>query len=263
MVQKINAPLGGGGIARPSPRVPHLIGETTAALTEWLHTHERARLSWSGGKDSTVALWLTRQVRPDIPVCFFDSGLEFPQTLRYIERLAEQWDLNLHIYPAEPDILTLMEQNGSWDRYRVSIPKEMGQKVLIEEPSAKANADHGTSVIYGLRADESRARTVLLAKTRGVVRRHSPTGDVVEEHFAPLWRWTTRELMNCVATHRIPLNPLYQQMADLGIPERRRRVGTLITADMLEAGRWVHARMLAPDLCRRVEARLPALAEFR
>ena len=33
-------------------------------------------VAFSGGKDSTVALDLARRADPNVPVCFFDSGLE-------------------------------------------------------------------------------------------------------------------------------------------------------------------------------------------
>ncbi|MBM4570219.1 phosphoadenosine phosphosulfate reductase family protein [Rhodococcus hoagii] len=38
-------------------------------------------VAFSGGKDSMVALDLARRADPDVPVVFFDSGLEFPETL--------------------------------------------------------------------------------------------------------------------------------------------------------------------------------------
>ena len=39
-------------------------------------------------------LHLAHTVDPDVPVVFFDSGLESPETYTYLEHLAELWDLN-------------------------------------------------------------------------------------------------------------------------------------------------------------------------
>lgn len=262
-MHKIDAPLGSGRIQGMTPRAAQLEKTTLAQVSEWLERHPRARVSWSGGKDSTLALHFARLVRPDIPVCFFDSGLEFPQNERYIRRLADEWDLNLHIYPAQPDALTVLVNTGSWDENTLTVPGEDLQNALIERPSKAANADHGTAVIYGLRADESRNRRALLTPRKGVVERHAKDGTVTEEYLAPLWAWSERDLLGYMNTHAIPLNPLYKLMTDLRMPENRRRVGPLINSILLDKGTWVYSRMLAPDLCRQVEARLPRLAEFR
>lgn len=47
-------------------------------IAEHLDNHD-GFVPWSGGKDSTVVVDLTRQVDPNVPVVFFDSGLEFPR----------------------------------------------------------------------------------------------------------------------------------------------------------------------------------------
>ena len=36
-------------------------------------------ISFSGGKDSTVLLHMVRQIYPDVPAVFCDTGLEFPE----------------------------------------------------------------------------------------------------------------------------------------------------------------------------------------
>lgn len=262
-MEKINAPLGSGRAQGVTPRARTLEASTTAQVAAWLDAHPRARVSWSGGKDSTLALYFARLIRPDIPVCWFHSGLEFPQNERYILRLAEQWDLNLHIYPAEPDALTVFVNTGSWDEHAVTVPAEDLMDALIERPSKAANDEHGTAVIYGLRADESRNRRALLTPRKGVVERHDKHGNLTEEYLAPVWAWSERDLLGYMNAKGIPLNPLYKLMTDLQMPEKRRRVGPLINASLLDNGTWVYSRMLAPDLCRQVEARLPRLAEFR
>lgn len=260
---KINAPLGSGKALGLSPRARTLEPETLSQMRAWLDAHPRARVSWSGGKDSTLALYFAKTLRPDIPVCFFDSGAEFPQNVRYIHRLADEWGLNLHVYPAEPDAITVFERTGSWDEYAETLPGDDLLQALIERPSRRANADHGAAIIYGLRADESRNRRALLTPRRGVVERHAEDGTVTEAYLAPLWAWSERDLLGYMSVHNIPLNPLYKQMADLGMPEKRRRVGPVINASLFDQGMWVYSRMLAPDLCRQIEARLPRIGEFR
>ena len=63
------------------------------------HIDRGGFVSFSGGKDSTVVVDLARRVDPDVPVVWFDSGMEFPETRDYVETLARRWDLNLFRLP--------------------------------------------------------------------------------------------------------------------------------------------------------------------
>ena len=85
-----------------------------------LDTHD-GYVAFSGGKDSTVVLDLARRADPNVPVCFFDSGLEFPETLTYIDELTNRWNLNLHVIPARPTALEYLQAS-------VGIPA--GQRIL-------------------------------------------------------------------------------------------------------------------------------------
>ena len=101
------------GIAarRRGPRAhQHLLDR----IAEHLDEHD-GFVSWSGGKDSTVVVDLARQVDPHIPVVFFDSGLQFPETMQYLEDLAEQWRLNYHVITADPDLLTVLIAGGGFE----------------------------------------------------------------------------------------------------------------------------------------------------
>jgi 3'-phosphoadenosine 5'-phosphosulfate sulfotransferase (PAPS reductase)/FAD synthetase len=58
-------------------------------------------LCWSGGKDSGVILDLTRKIKPDIPVIFIKTGVDFPETVSYVEQYANTAKLNLSIIGPE------------------------------------------------------------------------------------------------------------------------------------------------------------------
>ena len=41
-------------------------------------------VSFSGGKDSSVLLWLVRRLYPDVPAVFCNTGLEYPEVVKHV-----------------------------------------------------------------------------------------------------------------------------------------------------------------------------------
>ncbi|MBA7531228.1 Phosphoadenosine phosphosulfate reductase [subsurface metagenome] len=66
---------------------------------------DKVAVAFSGGKDSEVVLWLCLQVTPGVPVVFNNTGVEYPETVKFVAILAEQWSLNLTVTHPEADIL--------------------------------------------------------------------------------------------------------------------------------------------------------------
>lgn len=55
---------------------------------------ERPSVAFSAGKDSTVLLHMLRQHRPDIQVIYGNTGIEFPECVKFAHRLRDDWQLN-------------------------------------------------------------------------------------------------------------------------------------------------------------------------
>ena len=56
-------------------------------IREWYeHWDGNVYVSFSGGKDSTVVLHLVRQLYPDVPAVFCDTGLEFPEIKQFVRQ---------------------------------------------------------------------------------------------------------------------------------------------------------------------------------
>ena len=59
---------------------------TQARIMEWQnHYNGQVCVSFSGGKDSTVLLHIARQMFPDIPAVFSNTGLEYPEIQRFVK----------------------------------------------------------------------------------------------------------------------------------------------------------------------------------
>ncbi len=59
---------------------------TQARIIEWYqHFDGKVFVSFSGGKDSTVLLHIARQIFPEIPAVFSDTGLEYPEIRAFVK----------------------------------------------------------------------------------------------------------------------------------------------------------------------------------
>jgi phosphoadenosine phosphosulfate reductase len=246
-------------------------------IAEHLDSHD-GFVSWSGGKDSTAVVDLARQVDPNVPVVFFDSGLQFPETLRYLEDLSQVWRLNFTVIPAEPDLLTVMVALGGFDHR--ALDRRLGvelAELMIGRPAAEAHRRHGRGSLWGVRAQEAPGRRALYrqqlatqtiaqqeqsraevrANAGGVVRRIDGTIT-----YGPIWDWQTRQVFEYLAGRSIPLNPLYRKLAELGMPKQQIRVDSIIDASKLSNGHITWLQRGWPDLFDRLAIALPRLREW-
>lgn len=247
-------------------------------IREHLDEHE-GYVAFSGGKDALVTLDLVRQVTPDVPVAFFDSGLEFPETYTNLQMLAEQWSLNLQIIPARVGALEVLAANGGWDHQapdRRDVPDL--HQVLIVEPVAIAHDMYGPGELWGVRAQESRGRAAAYVNAlKAVECRCDPVCGVRERRarhggriarvdntvaYGPVWDWRTDEIWGHIARRRLPVNPVYDKLRRLGAPEHFLRVSAMLDGTRLEEGRVTWLRRGWPAIFEELATVLPRIREF-
>jgi len=266
-------------------RRPH---PATTGLPDRIREHLDAHdgyLAFSGGKDSSVVLHLALQADPNVPVVFFDSGLEFPETYRHIEHLHRELNLRLHWIRASRTTLEVLADSRTWDHETAHNPERIDlHQVLITEPAGRAHTAHGAGELWGVRAEESRGRaavyaTALCAETTAHCRNccHNDPNPATAQRrrhggiirridntvaYGPIWDWKTNDVWAYLARHRIPVNPVYAKLRRLGAPEHFLRVSHMLDGSRLETGRVTWLRRGWPDIFEDLAQILPRLREF-
>lgn len=221
---------------------------------------DRGYIAWSGGKDGTAAAAIATKAVPGMPVVSFRCGLEFPETVRYQEQVAERLGWNWHTIQTG-DALSVLEDSGLWGNGETPKP-EMGLRlfeVAIEEPSKAAIDRFGPLIVWGLRADEARRRRLMLFSYSrdGVVQRSDGTVTC-----APCADWTITDVWAMHYALGVGPNPVYKTLADLGVPPRGRRVDIMVGADGLGTGRMGWLRAGWPTEWAKLVDRLPRIAAY-
>ena len=159
--------------------------------------------------------------------------------------------------------------------------------MLITEPAGQAHQRHGDGQLWGIRAQESRGRRIMLLKalssgiatdcagccqTPATGRAH-PAGQRARHGgsvrridgtiaFSPVWNWTADDIYGHHARNAMPVNPVYIRLRELGAPAFLQRISPVVDANSLDYGRIVWLRHSSPDLYERLRAALPRMEEF-
>lgn len=181
------------------------------ALEKW---GDKLSVSWSGGRCSTCVLYMALQQDPDIKVIWNNTGVHFPETLTFVEKIRDEWNLNL--IETRPqvsfwecvDLFGFPMIRGKYYK-RKEISKEgkpMCCMHLKEAPLKKAMLQHRIhATLTGLRCCESRMRMFGI----GQWGQYYYTKKFRMVRYHPIAFWDTKQLLEYFAEHEIPSNEVY------------------------------------------------------
>jgi phosphoadenosine phosphosulfate reductase len=195
---------------------------------------EETRLIWSGGKDSTLVLWICRQLCQEenlkIPKAFtIDEGDAFEEIDEFLKKYSSDWNVGLdwgrnedvlkacnYILGADVHVRDLNERNRAELR-RIGFDQE---KFPFEAESYAGNhlmktvvfntylEDNNVRAVFqGLRWDEHPARK------NDQYFEDIAAAELVPAHtrYRPILHFTERDIWDTTLHYEIPFCPLYKQ----------------------------------------------------
>ncbi|OGF54057.1 MAG: hypothetical protein A2Z21_04420 [Candidatus Fraserbacteria bacterium RBG_16_55_9] len=179
---------------------------------------------YTGGKDSTVLMWLVRQASSQsIPALLIDHGLHFPETWALIDRVREEWNLNLLVARNE-DVLVHAAKLGAPVRVRglseenqrevrevlgyqeetfpYTLDTQVGNHLLKTVALKQAIHTHQFDHVFvGIRWDEHPARA-----TEQLI---SVRKDPPHTRVHPILPLTEQDIWTVMLQQNLPTHPLY------------------------------------------------------
>jgi len=173
----------------------------------------RLAVAWSGGKCSTIIVHMAIQHQPDIPVIFNNTGVEYPETIHFINQIKNEWKLNLHVTKPIKSFWQCINEYG-FPQFRGKYSKTWSRAkpaccyFLKEVPAKQIYHELNLEAVYdGIRVCESRARMFSV--------KHSQFQ--YEKRVMQIWKihpimfWDAEKLNQYIQENGIPVNPIYKE----------------------------------------------------
>ncbi|CCH48734.1 phosphoadenosine phosphosulfate reductase family protein [Pseudodesulfovibrio piezophilus] len=157
------------------------------------------QVAWTGGKDSTVVLFIWRAVmahggRGSVRAINLDTGCKFTEIIAFRDRLAVEWDVDLTI--ARPNIVL--------KDYPLAVDPVSCCRELKVEPLQQAIRDQAaTHLLTGIRRDEHPDR----AGRKEFEVRTRPDHVMVN----PILEWTEMDIWAFHSRFNLPFCELYER----------------------------------------------------
>jgi len=151
--------------------------------------------------EDMVLLHMVREILPNVPVVFLDTGYHFAEVYEYRDRMAAEWGMNLiNLLPET----TVAEQESLFGILNQSDPgKCCGMRKV--KPLFASLEGYGMW-FTGLRREQAKSRATLSEVDDFTL----PTGKKIRK-ISPLTEWSAKDVWTYAGEHGIPLLSLYDK----------------------------------------------------
>ncbi|MFO7900055.1 MAG: phosphoadenosine phosphosulfate reductase family protein [Planctomycetota bacterium] len=226
------------------------IAKSKEIIGEGLDRYELDDLAvaWTGGKDSTLLVWLVREVCRErshgAPVCFcIDEGDMFDEMRAFLDKWSAEWGLELHVVHNEdvsshaeglgaPVTIADLDEENQYEARRVGWEEDtffyepeslVGNHLMKTVAMNRFLREHGIRAFFeGIRWDEQGARAEETYFSDRPGDRYAP------EHarISPLLHVREREIWGITKKLGVPYCELYEQgFRSLGARVTTRKTG--------------------------------------
>lgn len=222
--------------------------KTQQRIREWYEAWDgQVYVSFSGGKDSTVLLKLVRELYPDVPAVFIDTGLEFPE----IRNLVKTFSNVVWIKPKIPfnkviekygfpliskeqskcihEIRNCKDKSGKnyakrmygdkngrnkvsekW-KYLLNAPFKISHMcchVMKKEPAKRYEKETGRYPILGIMAEESNMRK------QGYLEHGCNSFNAIRPKSSPMGFWTEQDVLRYLIKFNVHYAEVYGELVE-------------------------------------------------
>ncbi|MCJ7423120.1 phosphoadenosine phosphosulfate reductase family protein [Candidatus Bathyarchaeota archaeon] len=166
-------------------------------------SHEKVAVSFSGGKDSLVALDLAYRVGIRKAV-FCDTSVEFDETREFVKHVEKFYGMHIDVVRAPVTFFEIIKHVGLPSR----VLRWCCDVFKFGPLSNYAVQESLHSFITGLRMKESSKRASYENSDR------NPLVPVIQTN--PILTWTDQDVWEYTSENRLPVNPLYEHFKRIG-----------------------------------------------
>ena len=181
------------------------LDKALSVIDEALSEYKNPYMSMSWGKDSIFLYFLLREIKPDIPVIYVNSGYALPDTYAIRNRIIKEYNPNYYEIDQPTDYIELCKIVG--------LPHERSrqdQKNAVQLIKKNVLDDFALSqgfdlCFWGIRNDESKGRLHMFMKNGFFVR----TTQMHKCH--PIALITLQQLWYFYDKLKLPMNEIYNK----------------------------------------------------
>jgi 3'-phosphoadenosine 5'-phosphosulfate sulfotransferase (PAPS reductase)/FAD synthetase len=225
------------------------VDNALSRIIEFSRLTKNPYIAFSMGKDSTVALHLTRKIIPNCKAIYIDANCAFPEAYQLLENTP-----NAEKFPAQEDFLDTLERMGGVHGGRELENETM--RTTVTYPVKQLVSMGYDGQVVGLRADENRGRFMNF-KVHGAVYYHNGYGAYTCQ---PIADWSYDDVWAYIFSNGIDYCKTYDKMWEL--PREWQRISYWAGETARRYGRWAWLRINYPDLFSVLLQRFPDASNY-